>query len=62
MTLRELQVGDRFRHEAKRGKFYQVTAEKCSFNLGHGSSTRLCWCEHTKKWVSKSCNLKVVKL
>lgn len=61
MTLRELELGDRFRHEAKRGRFFQVSG-KCQFNSGHGTSTRLCWCEHTKKWVSKSCNLKVVKL
>lgn len=65
MTLRELNIGDNFYHYAQRKNrsmdIYRV-ADKCTFNSGHGSSTRICMNNNTKKLESKSCNLKVVKI
>ena len=65
MILRELKIGDEFYHESYRHKksmdIYKVS-ENCIFNFGHGSSTRICFNNNTRKFESKSCNLKVIKI
>lgn len=64
MTLRELNIGDKFFPESAIATLtptiFQVSG-KCVFNSGHGSSTRSCINLKNKEVVSKSCNLKVIK-
>lgn len=64
VTLRELNIGDKFISESAIATLtptiFQVSG-KCVFNYRHGSSTRYCVNMKTKEVVSKSCNVKVIK-
>lgn len=61
--LRDLEPGDRFYAVSSSNKLPTFTVKTgCVFNPGHGSSTRLCTIDGSTAEVSKSCNLKVVKL
>jgi hypothetical protein len=64
MILRELEPGDKFIHAKSRARYPIVFVVKgnCTFNRGHGSSTRECWEMPSGSPVSKSCNLKVTKV
>lgn len=62
-TLRDLEIGDRFYAAASKNKLpVMVVSGACVFNSGHGSSTRMCRIAYTETMVSKSCNLRVVKI
>lgn len=61
--LKELAAGDQFYPASKTGKtppIYEVLGP-CLYNFTHGSSTRMCRNLKSKKEVSKSCRLEVVK-
>jgi len=62
MTLKELEIGDRFVLQSQKyGDKFEVRT-KPKFNIGHGSPTRVCYNENTKTYLSKSCRVNVIKL
>lgn len=63
ITLRDLQIGDKFYPASKRDKatpIYQVHGEP-EFNSGHGSATRRCINLSSNYFENKSCRLEVVR-
>jgi hypothetical protein len=61
VTLRSLQIGQQFfaASDKNRKVRYEVRGN-CTFNITHGSSTRVCF-NFEERWTeSKSCNLKVI--
>ncbi len=63
VTLRELEIGDRFYPVSRIGKsspIYEVVGLPM-FNIRHGSATRYCINLKTGFTESKSCRLEVIK-
>lgn len=62
IELRQLAIGARFHafYDRRKVKVYFEVVEKCKFNIGHGTSTRICKNLITKELESKSCNLRVI--
>ena len=60
-TLKELEIGERF--VPQNGKYppFKVIG-KPEFNIRHGSATRICFNERSRRNESKSCRLRVIKL
>jgi len=61
MTIKELQIGDRFA-PVNRPKEKWLVVGKPEFNARHGSPTRICKNYDGNKLVSKSCRLEVKKI
>lgn len=64
MTLKDLEPGDIFVHAKSRAKHPHrfVVLGNCTFNRGHGSSTRLCRNVSDRETQGKSCRLEVKKV
>lgn len=63
MTLRDLEIGDRFTSlkSIRSGKSFQVYG-KPEFNIRAGTATRMCFNETHGIYENKQCRLEVVKL
>jgi hypothetical protein len=64
MTLKELEIGDRFYPKSKAEKATPIwlVHGKPEFNLRHGSATRQCVNLKTNVIENKSCRMEVIKI